>query len=124
MIILLAEREPVLRLTFTVLLEHAGHTVISAESAAVALRAFTRVKPDVVVTELNLHDTDGHVRSIVRDFRRLDGSVPILATSAALDPEESYRALDQGATRFLRKPVSGDRLVKELRSLESTGSAR
>lgn len=112
--ILVIDDELSLRRMLQVLLEGAGHTLITASDASHGLHALVMEKPDLLILDLGLPDMDG-----LEALRRLRewSSVPVLILSARPDPADKVSALDFGADDYLTKPFDAPELLARLRAL-------
>ncbi|MBP6627800.1 MAG: EAL domain-containing response regulator [Kofleriaceae bacterium] len=106
--VLVVDDDPRILASLARSLERAGFFVERADSVASARAAMAREMGDIVVTDLSLADGDGiEVLAAARE-RDPDVGVLFLSGSAELDP--AVRALEGGALRYLRKPVSAAEL--------------
>jgi two-component system, OmpR family, KDP operon response regulator KdpE len=112
--ILVIDDELSIRRMLQVLLEGAGHTMISAADASHGLHALALEKPDLLILDLGLPDMDG-----LQALRRLRewSTVPVLILSARPDPADKVTALDLGADDYLTKPFDAPELLARLRAL-------
>jgi two-component system KDP operon response regulator KdpE len=99
--LLLVEDDAVTRSAVAANLAAHGYTVIEAADGAGALRAWDSARPDVVILDLGLPDTDGI--SVVRRLRR-EAATPILILSARGREEDKIGALEAGADDYVTKP--------------------
>ena len=95
-------------------LERAGFEVTTAANGADALRAFSRRKPDLVVLDLTLPETDG--LDVARAMRR-SGDVPIIMLTARTDEADRVAGLELGADDYVTKPFSARELVARVRAV-------
>jgi DNA-binding response OmpR family regulator len=95
-------------------LERAGFEVMTAASGADALREFTRRRPDLVVLDLTLPETDG--LDVARAIRRA-GDVPIIMLTARTDEADRVAGLELGADDYVTKPFSARELVARVRAV-------
>lgn len=112
--ILVIDDELSLRRMLQVLLEGAGHTLITASDASHGLHALAMEKPDLLILDLGLPDMDG--LEVLRRLREWS-SVPVLILSARPDPADKVSALDFGADDYLTKPFDAPELLARLRAL-------
>ncbi len=91
------------------ILRGAGARVRCATSAAVALAGFADGRPDVLVSDIAMPDMDGY--GLVRTLRERGVRVPAVALTAFARDEDRARALAEGFTGFLPKPVDAALLV-------------
>lgn len=113
--ILVVDDEHSIRRMLQVLLEGAGHTMISAEDGSHGLHALALEKPDLLILDLTLPDLDGI--EVLRRLREWT-SLPVLVLSARPDPADKVRALDLGADDYLTKPFDATELLARLRALQ------
>jgi signal transduction histidine kinase/DNA-binding NarL/FixJ family response regulator len=86
-----------------------------------ALAAFDEVKPDLVLLDLHMPHLDGF--ALMRGLRERVGPhdfLPILVLTADVTPAARLRALDEGASDFLTKPLDGVEVVLRIRNLLRT----
>jgi two-component system, cell cycle response regulator DivK len=117
-VVLLVEDDRDGRQLFAAWLEQAGYQVVEAHNGLQALERAFDVRPDVVVTDLNIPGIDGYelTRRLKSDPRT--GDIPILAVTGyvpfAKDPSRADRA---GCDATLSKPCSLDELENTVRML-------
>jgi two-component system KDP operon response regulator KdpE len=95
-------------------LEAHGYRVTSAQDGRSALRAWEAQRPDLVVLDLGLPDTDG--LDVVRRLRR-DAATPVLILSARDQELDKVAALELGADDYVTKPFGMRELHARLRVL-------
>jgi len=81
--------------------ERLGYEVVREATGDAGVETFTRVRPDVVILDLNLPDASGLV--VLERLRRENGAVILLTGQG--DIETAVRAMQLGAENFLTKPV-------------------
>ena len=119
--LLLIEDDEATRRTVAANLEAHGHRITEAPDGSEALRRWDAERPDLILLDLGLPDTDGSV--LIRRFRR-DATTPILVLSARGAERDKVAALEAGADDYLAKPFG----LAELRArvtalLRRTGGA-
>jgi two-component system, OmpR family, KDP operon response regulator KdpE len=112
--ILVIDDELSIRRMLQVLLEGAGHTMISADDGSHGLHALALEKPDLLILDLGLPDMDG--LEVLRRLREWS-TVPVLILSARPDPADKVSGLDLGADDYLTKPFDAPELLARLRAL-------
>lgn len=112
--ILVIDDELSIRRMLHVLLEGAGHTMISADDASHGLHSLALEKPELLILDLGLPDMDG--LEVLRRLREWT-AVPVLILSARPDPADKVSALDLGADDYLTKPFDAHELLARLRAL-------
>ena len=87
------------------ILEHLsrqGHRVVTARNGRDALSSFGARTFDVVLTDLRMPVMDGN--ALIRELRRLS-ELPIIVMTGQAGPDDEERALSEGASTILHKPV-------------------
>ena len=98
-----------------IVLQHLGYDVTLALGKRDALRTLRSQRPDVIMSDVRMHDGDGYelLREVSLDLAL--SIIPfILITSAAKDEEERLRGLDMGADRYLFRPITPNTLRNEI----------
>ena len=117
--ILVVDDEIGIRELLSEILYDEGHTIELAENAAQARAARLRVRPDLVLLEIWMPDTDGV--TLLKEWNAaglLDMPVIMMSGHATIDT--AVEATKIGAIDFLEKPITLQRLLKTI----STGLAR
>ena len=97
----------------------AGYEVVTAATAAEALRLAATQAPDAVLLDLGLPDGDG--KDVIRAVRGWS-TVPIIVLSARDEEAEKIAALDLGANDYVNKPFGiGEVLARIRAALRSQG---
>jgi two-component system, OmpR family, response regulator len=111
--ILLIEDEAGARDALESLLAEEGFEVASAGTGARGLAELYDFRPDTVVCDFLLPDTDG--LQVLRHVRRAAGhGVTFIVLTAGCGGEEAERALEREADFFFRKPIDLPRLRRAL----------
>lgn len=90
------------------------------ETASSCDDALTRVRQgdiDVVVSDVNMPNSDG--MSLLRQIRSEPAicRIPVIMLTGSLEPETKRRALEMGATDFINKPVDPGEFAARLRGV-------
>lgn len=113
------EDEPETLELVSMVLEGCGARVITAANAEAALDLLDGLKPDVMVSDLNLPGADGC--ELVRKLRDRHGrAVPAIALSASSSLGDARRALEAGFDVHVAKPVSSEELIEAVRALSGS----
>ena len=98
------------------LLEHEGHEVYAAVDGTEAVRAASRLHPDLALVDLGLPILDGY--EVARFIRRQDHQPQrLVALTGYGQVEDRQRALEAGFDEHLVKPIDPDRLSELLQRL-------
>jgi len=89
-------------------LSQGGFTVLAASSGREGLELFTRTKPDIVVTDVQLGDMDG--LAVLKQVKEEAPEVPVIIITAFGSIELAVRAMQLGAFTFLAKPFDREAL--------------
>jgi len=77
--ILVVDDEPLVRSTLRQSLERAGHDVLEAEDGKGALVAYKAQRPDLVISDVLMPQTDG--LTLLRELVELDPRIKVIAIS-------------------------------------------
>ncbi|MEP0913265.1 response regulator [Leptolyngbya sp. GB1-A1] len=105
----------------TVALKAYGIKAHAVSSARQALKAFVKLQPDVLISDLAMPNEDGYW--LIQQVRQLKahqrGPTPAIAVTAL--SEKPHEVLSRGFHCFLQKPVDVDALVDEILNLVEQG---
>lgn len=110
--IVLIEDEKQIRRFVRASLQGQGMTVFDAESGRQGLTEAATRKPDLVIVDLGLPDTDG--LDVIRELRGWT-DLPVIVLSARSQEEQKVAALDAGADDYLTKPFGVSELLARIR---------
>lgn len=97
------------------LFEAYGAQVEAVSSVAEALRLLRLFQPHILISDLVMPEQDGI--SLIQQIRQLErqenkAPLPAIALTAAAKQEDRDRALNEGFTDYLAKPVNLETLMK------------
>lgn len=113
--VLLAEDDRAARESLVRALELEGYNVEAVSNGALALDAFAKQAPDVMVLDVMMPDVDG--LTVCRSVRARGDRTPILMLTARTETSDRVVGLDAGADDYLAKPYVLDELLARLRAL-------
>lgn len=117
--VLVVDDEPDTRELLERVLRDSGAKVLLADGAASALAAIEAQRPDVLVSDIGMPDTDGY--ELLRQVRALGprrgGSLPAVALTAFARSEDRIRALRAGFSVHVAKPVEPSEIVATVASV-------
>jgi two-component system cell cycle response regulator DivK len=88
------------------ILRHNGHATIEAQTGGEGVRLASDRKPDLVLMDIQLPDIDGiEALRRIRADRALD-SVPVIAVSASVMPDDQQKIVTSGFDAFVTKPIN------------------
>ena len=110
--ILIIDDEESLRSTLQMVLHEAGYTVLTAGNGEDALHAVSKVKLDLVLTDVLMPKRDGI--EVVSALRKTNPTLPVVVMTGGGHLPASYYlklARDLGAKGILQKPFSHEQLL-------------
>ncbi|MFZ5494998.1 MAG: response regulator [Verrucomicrobiota bacterium] len=115
--VLLVDDSPIIRLGLRSALEdHADISIVGeAGNAAAGLEQLVRLKPDVVMLDLNLPDKSGLFAC--RDYLKARPATAILILTSSSNARHMRDAIDAGARGYLLKENEGSALAAALRTV-------
>src|SRR5215470_10564394 len=108
--ILIVDDDPGLREAYAEVLQYGGYSVTRADGGRAAVEALDRQHFDVILTDISMPDMDG--LQLLRTVRQRDLDVPVVLMTGNPQVETAVEALDQGALRYLMKPVGEEALCQ------------
>ncbi|KJQ55038.1 response regulator [Microbacterium sp. SA39] len=121
--VLVVDDDPdVALLVKTVLERRAGFLVDVAEDGRIAIERMAEVRPDVVVTDIEMPGLSG--LELLAELRRTSPSVPVIVMTAHVSVEYAVSALRAQADEFLTKPLDNTKLVEVVTRLAAEGRRR
>src|SRR2546423_15248627 len=112
--ILVVDDEVGIRELLSEILEDEGHQVALAESAADARRARERARPDLVLLDIWMQDTDGI--TLLKEWAASGQlTMPVIMMSGHATIETASEAARFGALDFLEKPIAMARLLSSVK---------
>jgi len=98
----------------TFILERHGYEVIQARDGRTGIRLAGRVKPALIILDIQLPEMDGY--AVARELRNtpaLDG-VPIVAVTSYAMVGDRERVLAAGCAGYIEKPINPDTFMAEV----------
>ena len=104
-------------------LEYAGYQVVDAGTGEEGIEVAARLRPDLVLMDLQLPGIGGS--EALRRLRDgiLDPAVPVAAVTAAAMPADRAAAVDAGFDAWIEKPISVRALPGQVAELLGEGGA-
>ena len=116
--VLVVDDEVLIRKSLAKVLKARGYAVELASTGAEGLERASQVRPQVMILDMRLPDTDG--LSVLRRVRQLDPLVQVIVITAFGDVQSAVEAMKLGACDFLRKPYEMEDIVL---AVESAGKS-
>jgi len=91
--------------------------VVAASSAFEAIQKVEQSRPDLIVSDIGMPDTDGY--TFMKKVKGLPGlnEVPAIAVSGYASDEDRARALEVGYIALIPKPIDVDTLFLLIQNL-------
>jgi DNA-binding NtrC family response regulator len=107
--VLVVDDELLIRKSLAKVLRARGYAVEVASHGAEGLEKVAEVRPQVMILDMRLPDTDG--LSVLRRVRQLDPLLQVIVITAFGDVQTAVDAMKLGAGDFLRKPYEMEDIV-------------
>jgi DNA-binding NtrC family response regulator len=107
--VLVVDDELLIRKSLAKVLRARGYAVEVASNGAEGLEKVAEVRPQVMILDMRLPDTDG--LSVLRRVRQLDPLLQVIVITAFGDVQNAVDAMKLGAGDFLRKPYEMEDIV-------------
>lgn len=111
--ILLIDQDAVNHILVSEALSNRDVQIVHVDNGREAIDLF-RYNPffDIVITEMLLPDMDGF--GVLREIRRLNPIVPVIAQSSYISPELKARCSEEGFNYFIEKPSTVEIIVDQV----------
>jgi len=106
--ILIVDDESTLREVYATHLTEAGYQVQTAGGGKEAMDLIARSQFDLILTDISMPDMDG--LQLLRAVRERDLDIPVVLVTGNPRVETAVQALEQGALRYLMKPITEEAL--------------
>lgn len=119
--VFIIDDHPIVRKGLAQLLDQEPDLVVCGEAADVreARVGLERTRPDVVILDLSLRDSDG--LELIKEIRAKHGQLPVLVLSMHDETIYAERLLSAGANGYIMKQAAADQLLVAVRRVLSGG---
>jgi two-component system cell cycle response regulator DivK len=112
--ILYIEDNPENRLLVKRVLEAEGYKIIEAETGMGGLTKAEKIKPDLILMDINLPELDGYeLTRRLKQMKHLIG-VPVVAMTANVMKGDREKTLAAGCDGYIQKPIDVDQLPVQI----------
>jgi two-component system nitrogen regulation response regulator NtrX len=111
-LILVVDDDDTVRRSCVELLQAKGHRTAAAATVGEGLRLFDEKRPAAVLLDLKLPDGAG--LDVLRELQRRAPGTPVIVISGVGSVSEAVEAMRVGATEFVEKPFTRERLFEVL----------
>jgi DNA-binding NtrC family response regulator len=119
---LIVDDESLIRYSLQNLIEREGFPVITADSGLHALKQFEEEKPEIVILDIRLPDSNG--LTLLKTIKEINPAVTVVMVTACPDIQSSVEAMKIGAYDYLEKPIDFDKLTAILNTLKEDQQPR
>jgi DNA-binding NtrC family response regulator len=114
--ILLIDDEAAIRDLLTQMLTREGHQISTASSGLEARQMVQEIAPDLIISDLQMEDTDG--LALIGEFREARPNLPvILLTGVIFDPETIHETINKKGLVYIDKTAPLQRIREEVKRL-------
>jgi len=115
--ILAVDDEPNILMSIEFILEMEGYEVHTARDGEEALEVAERVRPDLILLDVNMPRKDGYeVCRVLREREHLAGTKVIMLTAKGQTLEKK-KGIEVGADEYVTKPFGAEELLDKIRAL-------
>jgi two-component system nitrogen regulation response regulator NtrX len=120
--ILVIDDETAIRDSLRMILEYEDYQFMGAASGQEGIALVQRDRPDLVLLDIKMPGMDGI--EVLRKLHALDETLPIVMISGHGTTATAVEAIRSGATDFLDKPLSSERVIVTLQNALRTSELR
>jgi two-component system chemotaxis response regulator CheY len=115
--VFLVDDSTTLLMSMKAILEKGGYAVETATGGDDALKKLATIKPNLLITDLNMPGMDGI--TLIKEVKKLPAFrfVPVLVMTTESQQTKRTEARAAGATGWLVKPVKPEELMEVLKKL-------
>ena len=110
-VVLIIDDDAYIRRVIELKLTRHGYRVFTAENGAGGVELIHSLKPDVVITDLNMPGMDGETMCRMANPLKKERGFLTIVLSARISPEDRTWLTEMDNTRFIEKPFSPSRLL-------------
>ncbi len=102
-------------------LQFKGYTTLEAETGMDGVSQAIEHRPDLILMDIQLPDIDGiEALRLIRQNRALD-TVPVLAVSASVMPDDRQKIVTSGFDAFISKPINIKQFIETVQRFVASG---
>ncbi len=110
--VVVVDDDEALRMVFCRMLEGVGCRVLEAAHGEAAIRIVKKSRVDVVVSDVRMPDMNGV--ELLQKLREEDESVSVVLISGDPDLDTALKAIEFGASEYLKKPIDENAFVESV----------
>ena len=93
------------------ILKDENYLTCSANDSKSALNEFTKFKPEIIILDVWLGNSDLDGIELLKEFKKIDPTIPVIIISGHGTVDLAVNAIKNGAYDFLEKPFNSDKLL-------------
>ena len=93
------------------ILKDENYITTSANNSAEALKTFTLFKPDLIILDVWLGNSDLDGIELLKEFKKIDIFIPIIVISGHGTVDMAVEAIKNGAYDFIEKPFTSEKII-------------
>jgi len=97
-------------------LEYDGYLVVTLDSADKMFKALGRVRPDLILLDINMPEMDGFSAISLLKSSDIYKDIPVIFLTAMLETEIEAKGIELGAVDFVVKPFSEPVLLNRIKN--------
>ena len=113
--VLYVEDKASIRKVYSTILKTIVEDLHVAENGKTGLKVFDKIKPELVITDLNMPEMNG--LEMIREIRKQNNDTRIIILTAHDAKENFLKAIEHKVRAYLIKPVEHENLEKHIREL-------
>ena len=106
--VLIVDDEYLIRFSLQSLIEDEGYAALVADSGLRALRLFEAHKPEIVILDLHLPDSNG--LTLLKTIKDIDPHAIVIMITGCAEIQSSVDAMKMGALDYFEKPIDIEKL--------------
>jgi putative two-component system response regulator len=118
-LVLIVDDSPVIMEILQDGLTQEGYQVVTASNGKQALEKLERIKPDLIISDLNMPEMDGLSLCLAVHQKPSLAAIPFITMSAESDRGKMRQALQNGASTYIIKPFNLNQLIITVEKLLS-----
>ncbi len=118
--ILVVDDSSMSRRTLRKILEPEGHEIIEAEEGMIGLERYFLERPDLVFLDLTM--TGMYGIDVLNKLREMDPQALVIVASADIQSSTQELVRSSGASAFINKPFTTDKVLRVVRQVLSGGA--
>jgi len=115
-VILAVDDEPNILMSIEFILDMEGYEVHTARDGDEALEVAERVRPDVILLDINMPRKDGYEVCRILRARADMAGIKVIMLTAKGQTLEKKKGLEVGADEYVTKPLSADELLHTIQT--------